>query len=43
VMRMADRILVVADGRLTARFARGEATQEVIMAAASLRPQRAAA
>ena len=43
VMRMGDRILVVADGRLTASFARGEATQEGIMAAASLRPQRAAA
>jgi rhamnose transport system ATP-binding protein len=43
VMRMADRILVMADGRLTGHFFRGEATQEQILAAASMRRQRAAA
>ncbi|CAO3441175.1 Ribose ABC transporter, ATP-binding protein RbsA (TC 3.A.1.2.1) [Azospirillum endophyticum] len=31
---MSDRILVMAGGRITGRFARGEATQEKIMACA---------
>ncbi|MGC3999788.1 MAG: sugar ABC transporter ATP-binding protein [Anaeromyxobacter sp.] len=45
VLAMADRILVVAGGRIVAELARGEATQERIMTAAALGPaaaQRAA-
>jgi ribose transport system ATP-binding protein len=34
VLGMADRILVVCDGRITAEYARGEATQEKILEAA---------
>jgi rhamnose transport system ATP-binding protein len=37
VLRMSDRILVVADGRLTGAFGRDEATQEVVMTAATQR------
>lgn len=37
LLALSDRILVLADGRLTAEFARGEATQERIMAAATPR------
>lgn len=34
ILAMSDRVLVVADGRLVAEFARKDATQERIMAAA---------
>jgi ribose transport system ATP-binding protein len=34
ILGMADRIIVVCDGRITAEFARGEATQEKILEAA---------
>src|SRR5882724_1981268 len=37
VLRMSDRILVIADGRLTGEFGRDEATQEVVMTAATQR------
>ena len=35
VMGMSDRILVMREGRVTAQFTRGEATQEKIMSAAT--------
>jgi rhamnose transport system ATP-binding protein len=35
VLAMSDRILVVAEGRIVAEMARGEATQERVMAAAT--------
>jgi len=35
ILAMCDRILVVAAGRIVAEFARGEATQEKVMVAAS--------
>jgi ABC-type sugar transport system ATPase subunit len=34
VLGMSDRVLVMSEGRITAEFARGDATQEAIMAAA---------
>ena len=34
ILAIADRILVLAEGRLTAEFARGEATEENILKAA---------
>ena len=34
ILQMSDRILVVSDGQLVGEFARDEATQEKIMAAA---------
>ncbi|GHA01931.1 hypothetical protein GCM10007162_17940 [Ignatzschineria ureiclastica] len=34
VLGMSDRIMVMHEGRVTAEFARSEATQEKIMAAA---------
>jgi rhamnose transport system ATP-binding protein len=37
VLRMGDRVIVVADGRITATFARHEATQESVMGAATQR------
>jgi rhamnose transport system ATP-binding protein len=37
VLRMSDRILVIADGRLTGEFGRDQATQEVVMTAATQR------
>jgi rhamnose transport system ATP-binding protein len=37
VLRMSDRILVIADSRLTGEFGRDEATQEVVMTAATQR------
>jgi len=42
VQRLGDRILVMADGRMTAEFARAEASEERIMRAASLRRRLAA-
>lgn len=42
VLRLGDRVLVMAGGRLTAEFARGEATEERVMAAAARRPRLAA-
>jgi rhamnose transport system ATP-binding protein len=36
ILGMSDRVLVVAGGRIVAEFTKGEATQENIMAAASL-------
>ena len=35
VLGMSDRILVMREGRVTGQFARAEATQEKIMAAAT--------
>ncbi len=43
VLRMGDRIIVIADGRVTGTFARADATQEKIMTAASLRSRKVAA
>ncbi|HLW58714.1 MAG TPA: sugar ABC transporter ATP-binding protein [bacterium] len=43
VLGMSDRIIVMHEGRITAEFAHGEATQEKIMASASGRPDRGAA
>lgn len=43
VLRMGDRVIVIADGRMTGTFRRGEASQERIMAAASQRSRKAAA
>jgi rhamnose transport system ATP-binding protein len=37
VLRMGDRVIVVANGRLTATFTRAEATQESVMSAATQR------
>ena len=37
VLRMGDRVIVVADGRITATLARHEATQESVMGAATQR------
>ena len=34
ILAIADRILVLAEGRLTAEFARGEATEEAVLKAA---------
>ena len=31
ILSMSDRILTIADGRLTAEFRRGEATQEAVL------------
>jgi rhamnose transport system ATP-binding protein len=42
VLRMSHRILVIADGRLTASFARSEASEEAIMTAATRRRRLAA-
>ncbi len=43
LLAMCDRILVLCEGRLTAELARGEATQERIMAAATARQRARAA
>jgi rhamnose transport system ATP-binding protein len=43
ILRMGDRILVIADGHLTATFTRAEATQEKIMMAATQRRRGLAA
>jgi len=43
VLGMSDRILVMHEGRISAEFTRGEATQEKILASASGRPDRGAA
>ena len=37
VLRMGDRIIVVANGRITTTFTRAEATQETVMSAATQR------
>jgi rhamnose transport system ATP-binding protein len=42
VLRVADRILVMREGRLVARFAHAEATEEKIVAAAAGQLQEAA-
>jgi rhamnose transport system ATP-binding protein len=42
VLRLGDRVLVMADGRLKADLTRGEATEESVMSAASWRRRRAA-
>jgi rhamnose transport system ATP-binding protein len=42
VLRLGDRVLVMADGRLKACFKRGEATEEAVMAAATWRHRSAA-
>jgi rhamnose transport system ATP-binding protein len=42
VLRLGDRVLVMADGRLRATFKRGEASEEAIMAAATWRHRSAA-
>ena len=34
ILALADRTLVMADGRVTAEFARGEATEENLLKAA---------
>ncbi|HUC18168.1 MAG TPA: sugar ABC transporter ATP-binding protein [Acetobacteraceae bacterium] len=43
LLRLADRILVVTEGRITCEFARKDATQEAIMHAATTPRRRAAA
>ncbi|MGW6743500.1 sugar ABC transporter ATP-binding protein [Streptomyces sp. NPDC055025] len=43
VLGMADRVLVMHEGRLTAEIPRAEATEETVMAAATGRGDRAAA
>ena len=43
VLRMADRVLVLAEGRITAELARGEATEEAVMRAATRRARDLAA
>ncbi|MFF2060622.1 sugar ABC transporter ATP-binding protein [Streptomyces sp. NPDC058200] len=43
VLGMADRVLVMHEGRLTAEIPRAEATEESVMAAATGRGERAAA
>ena len=43
VLRMGDRVIVIADGRVTGMFSRAEASQEKIMTAASLRSRKIAA
>ncbi|MFE4827755.1 sugar ABC transporter ATP-binding protein [Streptomyces sp. NPDC056672] len=43
VLGMADRVLVMHEGRLTAEIPRAEATEETVMAAATGRGERAAA
>ena len=43
VLRVADRILVMREGRLVAEFAHAEASEETIMAAATGQLQVAAA
>jgi rhamnose transport system ATP-binding protein len=43
VLRLGDRVLVIAGGRLTGSFARGEATQESVMTTAARRPAVVAA
>ncbi|MFJ2115874.1 D-xylose ABC transporter ATP-binding protein, partial [Streptomyces sp. NPDC087850] len=43
VLGMADRVLVMHDGRLTAEIPRAEATEESVMAAATGRTERTAA
>ncbi|MFE1961267.1 sugar ABC transporter ATP-binding protein [Streptomyces sp. NPDC059479] len=43
VLGMADRVLVMHEGRLTAEIPRAEATKETVMAAATGRAERAAA
>jgi ABC-type sugar transport system ATPase subunit len=40
VLALGDRVLVMAGGRLTAELARGEATEERVMAAATARRHR---
>ncbi len=42
LLAMSDRIIVMSSGRITARFGRGEATQEKILAAAMSRGGEAA-
>jgi ABC-type sugar transport system ATPase subunit len=37
LLAMCDRILVLCEGRITGEFARGEATQEMILDAATSR------
>ena len=39
---VSDRILVLSEGRLTASFARGEATEQKIMEAATLGAKKSA-
>jgi ABC-type sugar transport system ATPase subunit len=34
VLRLADRVLVMHDGRITGEFARAKATQEAVLTAA---------
>jgi rhamnose transport system ATP-binding protein len=43
VLRMADRVLVPAEGRITAELARGYATEEAVMRAATRRARDLAA
>ena len=38
ILGIADRVLVMREGRITAEFARGEATQEQLIAAAAVEP-----
>jgi rhamnose transport system ATP-binding protein len=42
LLALSDRVLVMAEGRLTANLARGEATQESVMHAAVPRTTRLA-
>ena len=43
VLGMADRVLVMREGRLTAEFARAEATPEAVMFAATADARRSRA
>jgi ABC-type sugar transport system ATPase subunit len=40
VLSMADRILVMREGRISGEFSRGEATQESVMTAATGGPEQ---
>jgi ABC-type sugar transport system ATPase subunit len=42
LLTVSDRILVLSEGRITARFARGEATEQKIMEAATLGARKSA-
>jgi ABC-type sugar transport system ATPase subunit len=39
LLTLCDRILVLCEGRLTGEFTRHEATEQLIMEAATLRPR----
>jgi ABC-type sugar transport system ATPase subunit len=40
VLSMADRVLVMREGRITGEFSRGDATQEGVMTAATGGPEQ---